>query len=397
MIAQHYNHPSILLWGLGNEDDWPTEYPEVNQQDIRALFQELNALSHELDPSRFTTMRRCDFARDITDVYSPSIWAGWYRGDIYRISKDSRNRARARQTPLPRRVGRRQPRRPPLRRIPTRFSPRSPPAKAPTSAAWTTSSPADRARVSKDGDWSETYACNLFDWYLKTQETLPWLTGSAQWIFKDFTTPLRVENPVPRINQKGVIERDMTKKEGYFVFQSYWTEAPMVHIYGHSWPIRWGDEGESKMVKVYSNCDTAELFVNGKIRRREASQQPGLPCRRSALDDALCAREKSSCASSPLKDGKTVTDEIDFLYQTEKWGAPAELKLSETIRGTADGKEIVTVEARLYDAKGKSCLDARNQVRFTIAGAGTLIDNQRHVPTAPAWCRCTTAAQRYRL
>ena len=51
----------------------------------------------------------------------------------------------------------------------------------------------------------ETYACNLFDWHLKVQETLEWLTGSAQWIFKDFTTPLRAENPVPRVNQKGVV------------------------------------------------------------------------------------------------------------------------------------------------------------------------------------------------
>ena len=45
------------------------------------------------------------------------------------------------------------------------------------------------------------------------QETLPWLAGSAMWVLKDFTTPLRVENPVPRINQKGLLERDMTKKE----------------------------------------------------------------------------------------------------------------------------------------------------------------------------------------
>ena len=31
------------------------------------------------------------------------------------------------------------------------------------------------ARVSKDGDWSESYICNLFDWHLKEQETMPWL------------------------------------------------------------------------------------------------------------------------------------------------------------------------------------------------------------------------------
>src|SRR5271156_1782576 len=68
-------------------------------------------------------------------------------------------------------------------------------------------------RVSKDGDWSETYACDLFDWYLKTQEKLEWLTGSAQWIFKDFASPLRAENDIPRMNLKGVVERDFTKKE----------------------------------------------------------------------------------------------------------------------------------------------------------------------------------------
>ena len=83
------------------------------------------------------------------------------------------------------------------------------------------------ARISRDGDWSETYACNLFDWHLHVQEKLPWLTGAAQWIFKDFASPLRVENPIPRVNQKGVVERDLTPKESYFVFQSYWTDTPM--------------------------------------------------------------------------------------------------------------------------------------------------------------------------
>ena len=34
------------------------------------------------------------------------------------------------------------------------------------------------------------------------------------------------------------------------------------------------------------------------------------------------------------------------------------------------------MEAGLYDAKGVLCLDARNQVHFTIAGAGTLMDNR---------------------
>ncbi|NYF52691.1 glycoside hydrolase family 2 TIM barrel-domain containing protein [Tunturiibacter gelidoferens] len=374
MIAQHYNHPSILLWGLGNEDDWPTEYPDVNQQAIRTYLQELNTLSHQLDPSRLTTIRRCDFARDIPDVYSPSIWAGWYRGtypEYQKTLETERERVNhlfhaewgadshaGRHSEDPDKV---------LGKIVT--------GKGTDERGMDYLLTGGQTRVSKDGDWSETYACNLFDWYLKTQETLPWLTGSAQWIFKDFTTPLRVENPIPRINQKGLIERDMTKKESYFVFQSYWTEVPMAHIYGHTWPIRWGTEGEQKMVKVYSNCDTAELFVNGKsagTKQRSSQDFPAAGLRWTTP----FATGKNTLRVVATKAGKTITDEITFIYQTEPWGAPADLKLTERSRTTIDGKETVTVEAKLYDAKGILCLDARNRLRFTIAGLGTLIDNR---------------------
>src|SRR6185369_18065104 len=73
-----------------------------------------------------------------------------------------------------------------------------------------------QARASRDGDWSETYACNLFDWYLKEQETMhAWFAGSAQWVFKDFCTPLREDNPVPFVNQKGLLTRDHERKDGY--------------------------------------------------------------------------------------------------------------------------------------------------------------------------------------
>ena len=68
----------------------------------------------------------------------------------------------------------------------------------------------------------------------------------------------------------------------------------------------------------------------------------------------------------------TVTDQISFIYQTDTWDKAAELKLTEKSR-TA---ETVTVEAKVYDSKGVLCLDARNQVHFSIAGAGKLLDNR---------------------
>jgi beta-galactosidase len=316
-----------------------------------------------------TSFRRCDFARDIPDVYSPSIWAGWYSGlyTEYEASLTKQQKLQPRMLHVEwgadSHTGRHS----------------ESPDKA-IADVGTGHGTDERGldykptggppRVSKDGDWSETYACNLFDWHLKVQESLPWLTGSAQWIFKDFTTPLRVENPVPRVNQKGLITRDMEKKEAYYVFQSYWADEPMVHIYGHTWPVRWGDAGEQKMVKVYSNCEEVELFHAGKslgVKKRNSQDFPAAGLRWllpfSAGENALKAVGKHA--------GKTVTDEIRFKYETRKWGAPAKFLFVESGRKGSR----VTVEATLVDAAGVTCLDSRVLVRFSVAGKGKLIDN----------------------
>jgi beta-galactosidase len=369
MIDQHMNHPSILLWGLGNEDDWPTEYPSIDQQAIRGFMTEMRDLAHSLDSSRLTSFRRCDFARDIPDVYSPSIWAGWYRGN-YREYEQSLLTERDRVK----------------RFIHIEWGADSQAGRhcedpdAALHKVATGTGTDERGldylmsggdvRVSRDGDWSETYACNLFDWHLKTQEKLDWLTGSAQWIFKDFASPLRGDNGIPHINQKGVVERDLTKKESYFVFQSYWAEEPMVHIYGHSWPTRWGKLGQLRNVNVYSNCDRAELFLNGKslgTMQRDSHNFPAAGLRWKVA----FAGGHNRLHVIATKGKVTVTDQIELSYQTQPWDKPAELRLIEKGRK----ENIVSVAVTLHDAKGVPCLDSRNVVRFSVAGEGKLLDN----------------------
>jgi beta-galactosidase len=369
LIEQHYNHPSVIIWGLGNENDWAGDFPEFDKEKIRAFMKELNALAHKLDPSRKTAIRRCDFSKDIVDIYSPSIWAGWYRGiytEYKQITEEEFKKVdhflhmewggdshAGRHSENPDKA---------LQQI-----------KA-TGAADERTGDASlfggAARVSKDGDWSESYICNLFDWTLKEQETMPWLTGAAQWIFKDFSTPVRPDNPIPYMNQKGLLERDFAKKEGYYVFQSYWTTKPMAHIYGHSWPVRWGDDGEEKLIKVYSNCDEAELFVNGKsagIKKRNSQDFPA-----AGLRWNVKLNKGENNVSVVAKKGKEeVKDEIRVKYQTDKWGKAAKA----TIEKIKEENDTATVEVKLFDDKNIQCLDATNWVRFGLAGDGKLIDD----------------------
>ena len=343
MINQHYNHPSVIIWGLGNENDWPNDFPVYEQRDIRAFMSELNTLAHHLDPSRKTAIRRCDFCSDIVDVYSPTIWAGWYRGKFTEYQDFSRQAFDKVKHFLHVEWG--------GDSHPGRHVEDSEPTK---------------------NDWSETYVIKLIDWHLKEQENMPWLTGAAYWPFKDFATPVRPENPVPYVNQKGVIERDFTKKEAYYVFQSYWTDTPMAHIIGHSQPVRWGDAGEEKEILVYSNCPQVELFVNGKsqgIRKRDSQNYPAAGLRWNV---PLEPGQNTVKAVAVTKDKSVCEDEVEWTYQTEKWGK--ENLIEVTHAPLPDGMERIDV--RLVDKNGVPCLDSHKVVRFELAGDGELIKNQ---------------------
>ncbi|MFZ4863211.1 glycoside hydrolase family 2 TIM barrel-domain containing protein [Sphingobacterium sp. Mn56C] len=366
MIEQHYNHPSVIIWGLGNENDWPGDFQTFDKEQIRTYMKALNDLSHRLDPSRKTAIRRCDFCKDIVDVYSPSIWAGWYRGVYTDYKAASFTEFNQTHSFLHVEWG---------GDSHARRHSETPDEGLPEVAA---SSVVDErtgdaslfggpARVSKDGDWSESYIVNLIDWHLKEQETMPWLTGTAYWPFKDFSTPLRPENPVPYVNQKGVVERNLTKKESFYVFQSYWADKPMAHIYGHSWPIRWGDEGQERMVKVYSNCDEAELFVNGLslgVRKRNSQDFPAAGLR--WMVKFVTGENKIEVVAR--KGDHSVRDSIVQYYQTSKWGKPAMV----SFKVLEDHGDSVLLEAYLRDENGVKCLDARDYINFQAAGDGYL-------------------------
>jgi hypothetical protein len=144
----------------------------------------------------------------------------------------------------------------------------------------------------------------------------------------------------------------------------------MLHIYGHTWPVRWGKPGEEKLVKVFSNCRRVELFVNGVsagVKERSLTNYPA-----AGLNWQVQFKEGENAVRAVSRDsGPELTDEIRLSYQTTAWGQPARLVLQEIARTNT----ISTVEVRAFDAAGVPCMDAANLVHFGLAGDGRLLDN----------------------
>lgn len=145
----------------------------------------------------------------------------------------------------------------------------------------------------------------------------------------------------------------------------------MLHIYGHSWPVRWGNDGDEKEILVYSNCSKVELFVNGEsqgIHQRDSQDFPAAGLRWNVkLKNGLNTLRAVTVDTKEL-----LTDELTFEYQTEKWGKATAFQ----VKATPLKSGIIKVEAQLVDDKGIRCLDSREFIYFDIAGDGKLIQNQ---------------------
>ncbi len=367
MILQNYNHPSIIMWSIGNESDWLPDFAGGDNQDsLKVYAQKLHNLAKKLDPYRVTTTRKFPAAQNVVDVFSPSIWSGWY-SDVYKNYEKALIKARDANKSFfhaefggDSHVGRHT------------ETPISGEGKIQTIGGDEPINKIRSSSIANIGDWSESYIVDLFDWYLHVTENLDWLTGSAQWIFRDFTTPLRPENPIPYVNQKGLVDMNNKPKDAYYVFKSYWSESPkFAYIESHTWLKRNGEPNQKREVNVFSNCNEVELFINnvsqGKLKRNTKSfPAAGLSWQ------VLFIEGKNNIQAIGYDDSKLVAqDSLSLEYTTKKIGKPEELILSK--ERCSDGSHLITAQA--VDNMGNLCTDFNQRVYFTALSGGKLIDN----------------------
>jgi beta-galactosidase len=370
MIEQHQHHPSIAFWGLGNELDWEvSEHPGSSQERVVEFLAELHDLAHRLDSGRLTALRRFEPGAGVVDVYSPSIWSGWYRGryeDYAQALADlpSYRRLLHIEWGADSQVG---------RHGQGAHLPTPPPSGTDHGErpgdALTAEGP---ARASRDGDWSESYALALMEWHLQVQMASPGLAGAAQWAFKDFGTPLRPENPIPYVNQKGLVDRAGRPKDAYYLFSSYLSREPVCYVESPTWPIRVGAPDDIQHVRVYSNCDQVELILDGASlgwRRRDPTSFPAAGL---VWEVPFVVGRHQLRAVGRTVAGGDIEHAIEQDWRQGPAGEPAGLFPSLQAGSTADGLPALTVTVQLEDAAGIPVVEDRRRVRFELLGGGRI-------------------------
>jgi beta-galactosidase len=189
-------------------------------------------------------------------------------------------------------------------------------------------------------------------------------------------------------SSSGVIDLCGFPKDGYYFYQSQWTKKPMVHLFPHwNWT---GHEGQVISVIVYTNCDTAELFLNGKSF---GSKSYVFPQQGHSKSWNGYVRPYVAPSTSDLhlswdvpyepgilkvvgkKGGKSISEEV---RSTSK---PSSIRLSvDRTEINADARDIANVKAEIVDENGLVVPDAINLIEFKVEGEGVLIGTDNGNP-----------------
>ena len=250
MIRQHYNHPSVIIWGYMNEIYWAHRFidPEiVDAQTTHSveLAEKLEKIAREEDPYRYTAMALHNYPlyesseiANIPQIVSWNLYHGWYYDEFEDFGKfmDEQHE-----------------------KYPDRIH-----------------------FISEYGAGSDTRLHSLkpekFDFtieghkrflesFLKQIYTRQYISGATVWNLIDFSSERRIDSN-PHLNNKGIMTSERVPKDVYYLFQAYLSNNPILKIAETNWKNRsaLSEDGNTAIlpIQVYSNLNEVELYHQGK-------------------------------------------------------------------------------------------------------------------------------------
>jgi beta-galactosidase len=343
MIRRDRNHPSIVMWSIGNE------IPEQKKPAVGiALGRELQSIVHQEDPTRPVTSA-CNEASSDDNGFAGIVDVFGYN---YHWAKYAEFR----------------------KKYPAKF----------LFGSETESTVSSRGvyvfPVSNDkskGLTTPDYQVSSYDlsaprWAFppddefRTEDSVAGVGGEFVWTGFDYLgepTPYGKAGDPARSSYFGILDLAGFKKDRFYIYQAHWRpDFPLAHLLPHwTWPDR---VGQVTPVHVYTSGDEAELFLNGRSlgRKRKAVGEYRL-----RWDDVVY--QPGVLKVVAYKNGAPWAED-----EKHTAGEPAELHAAadhQVVR--ADGSDLSYITISITDAQGNPCPHANGEVRFALTGPGDIV------------------------
>jgi len=352
MVYRNRNHPSVIMWSIGNE------VPDQSSEEGPGIARNLIQICKQADPTRLVTAGNdrivaddnpaseeylAAFEDEITGYNYPDRWherrESYYHQD--KLKYPNRRVVATESTGMGGYRGEYD-----LGKNPEKVY-----------AAYTHGRPID-----VEQRWKYTL---LYDYVI----------GDFMWTGIDYygeswSWPSRGAS-------SGYLDNCGFPKDGYYFFKSIWTEDPTLHLLPH-WNWK-GREGQVVPVVSYTNCDTVELFLNGKsygVKYLEFPRKGNTEKWNKPEDGKVYTTtgdlhlswdvmyEPGELLAKGKKDGKEIT------YRVVTAGPAAQIRLSadrSMIR--ADPTDVAHITVEILDKDGNLVPTAGNLVEFSVEGA----------------------------
>ena len=362
LVKHHRNHPSIIMWSIGNEipEQWSQEGVEISRH--------LQQLCHQLDPSRPVT-QGMDRAEDALKSGFAQVMD--VPGFNYRVHKYYKN----------------------IEQLPQGFLLGSETAST-VSSRGVYKFPvvvSDKATY-PDGQCSsyDTEYCswsNLPDDDWKMQDDYSWVIGEFVWTGYDYLgepTPYDTYWP-SRSSYFGICDLAGLPKDRYYMYRARWNDKQhTTHLLPH-WNWK-GREGEVTPVYCYTDGVEGELFVNGKSQGRVRKDKSSRLDRYRLRWNNVQYEPGEIRVVTYNQYGDKVGEDV-----RKTAGEPAQLNMvaecpdnvntgiacmvegCEVEHGThlkADGNDLAFITVSLLDQDGNECPLADDELTFEVSGAG---------------------------
>lgn len=412
MIRRDRNHPSVILWSIGNE------VGEQGYADKWHIARELSDICHREDPSRQTTAG-CD-----------NLWASeqpWHETvDVYGFNYKPHAYAKFRDA-----------------------NPGQPFYGSETASCISTRGyyyfpvSRDKARGWPEGEPYQVSSYDLYAPYWASSPDYEWsfedevteCAGEFVWTGFDYLgepTPYNADltvltnaqteaereaarrrleeisaaSPPSRSSYFGIFDLAGLYKDRFWLYLCRWRPNYIItHVLPHwTWP---GREGELTPVHVYTTGDRAELFVNGvsqgfrdmergayRLCWDEVVYQPGSIKVVSYLHGAKVDETEVFTAGEPAQ---VVVDSERGAGPTVQFGgvSPADFTPGAAYYLSSAGgsdQPLLFVDVRIADAQGRTCPQADNLLRFSVNGPAEIVavdagDPTSHQPFKSSECK----------